>query len=679
MLSLPEKIVFGILVLFSLYLTWHNFHQVAAVVARGEGRLHLERLPERLWRAVEVTLTQRTVLGARRLTSLVHVGIVWGFLFYFLVNLGDVLEGFLPDYTFLGPDARLYRLLADLLSGAVIVGMLYFLARRFLTPAPALQFNDRVLLHPRVRAGGIRRDSALVGAFILGHVGSRFLGQSFALAQTGPDPWQPLASAVAGLWVGTSPALLVVGEHALWWLALGLILVFVPWFPQTKHLHLLAGPFNFLTRPARRSLGALDPLDLENEEAEWFGAAHLEHLSRTQIVDAYACIMCNRCQDVCPAYQAGTPLSPAALEVNKRYFLREHGPALAGGAASPASLFDFALSVEGAWACTTCAACIEICPVGNEPMLDILAMRQYRVLVDGQPPDPLAGTLTRAERSGDPWGNPRGTRLDWAKGLDLPQMADKRKADVLYWVGCAGAFDPAGQRVSRAMLKILQAAGIDFAVLGEEERCTCEWARRGGQEALYQDATAQIIETFSRYEFNLILTQCPHCFNTFKNEYPDFGGHYEVVHHSTYIARLLETGQLSLLRKWDRRRKPIATTYHDSCFLGRYNGEYDAPRQVLQGLPGIKLVEMPRHRNRGLCCGGGGAQVWMETRQETPIQVTRFQEGAATGASTIGTACPFCSIMLTSAAQSMGNQTVTVRDIAEIVAERLLPTPEESN
>ncbi len=672
MLSLSEKLVFVILAVVSLYLTWHNFQRVAKVIGRGGGRLHLERLPERLWRALEVTVTQRTVLTARPVSSLFHLAIVWGFLFYCLVNLGDILEGLIPDYVFLGEDGigDLYRLLGDVLSLGVIVGMVYFLVRRFLTPAPALRFNDRVLLHEKVTAGGIRRDSAIVGAFILGHVGGRFLGQTLALAQHQADPWQPFASAVATLWSGGQPGLLSIGEHAMWWLAIGLVLAFVPWFPQTKHFHLMVGPFNFLTRPERRSLGAMDPLDLADESIEQFGAANLEHLSRTQIVDAYACIMCNRCQDVCPAYAAGTALSPAALEVNKRYYLRDHAGALADGAESPDTLFDYGLTVDGVWACTACGACVEICPVGNEPMMDILNLRQHLVLMEGQPPDRLATAFTQAERAGDPWGHPRGTRLDWAEGLDLPLLAEKKQADVLYWVGCAGAYDPGGQRVSRAMVQILRAAGVDFAVLGDEERCTCEWARRGGQEALYQEAAQAIIDTFHQYTFDLILTQCPHCFNTFRNEYPDFGGNFTVIHHSQYIARLLTEGRLTL-QKWDRRRRPQTLTYHDSCFLGRYNGEYDAPRQALAAYPGFELIEMRRARNRGLCCGGGGAQVWMETHQETPVNVTRFQEAVATGAQTIGAACPFCTIMLSSAAQTLGQADPAIQDIAEIVAARL--------
>lgn len=673
MLSLPEKIVFVIVAIISLYLTWDSFKRVADVIARGGGTLHLNKLPERVFHAIEITLTQRTVLSARKLTSLFHVAIVWGFLFYFLVNTGDVLEGFLTDYEFLGsgPAADLYRLLADVFSVVVIVGMVYFLVRRFLTPAPALQFNEKILLHDKVTAGGIRRDSAIVGAFILAHVGGRFLGETFQLAHTNPDNFQPFASLVAKLWADGNPALLLTAEHAMWWLALGLILAFVPWFPQTKHFHLMVGPFNYLTRPERRGgRGTMAPLDLEDETVEMFGAANLEHLSQTQLVDAYACIMCNRCQEVCPAYNAGTELSPAALEVNKRYYLKETAAALAAGDESAHTLFDYGLSVDGMWACTTCAACIEICPVGNEPMHDILNMRQYMVLMEGQPPDLLANALVQAERAGDPWGNPRGTRLDWAAGLDVPIMADKGRADVLYWIGCAGAYDPAGQRVSRAMVNILQAAGVDFAVLGNEERCNCEWARRGGQEALYQEATYELIETFNQYEFNLIITQCPHCFNTFKNEYPDFGGRFTVMHHSTYIANLLNEGRLKP-QKWDRRRKKQTVTYHDSCYLGRYNDEYAAPRDALIALGSIDLIEMAHTRNRGLCCGGGGAQVWMETHQETPTNITRLAEATDTGAQTIGAACPFCSVMLNSAAESTGQESVSVKDISELVAERL--------
>lgn len=673
MLAISEKLVFGILLVISVYLAGHAFRQVIRIIRRGTGQLPLDHILDRGYTALIATLTQRTVLNARPLTSLVHFGIVWGFILYALVNLEDVLRGFIPDYRLFAtePLNQLYRLAADVLSIVVIAAMIIFLVRRFVWRDPHLTFNDNILLDEQVRAGAIQRDSALVGAFILGHVGSRFLGQSFELALTGPDTFQPFASLVAGLWTTANPLYLDLLIHAAWWLGMGLLLAFIPWFPQSKHFHLIMAPLNLLTQPARRgSPGTMAPLDLEDEAIELFGAAHIEHLTQAQIIDAYACIMCNRCQEVCPAYNAGTALSPAALEVNKRYFIKSAAEGLAAGQESAATLFETALSPAGVWACTACAACLEICPVGNEPLHDILNMRQYLTLMEGDVPEPLTVALTQAERTGDPWGNPANTRLNWAKDLDVPLLADKQQVDVLYWVGCAGAYDPAGQRVSRAMVQIFQAAGIDFAVLGEEERCNCEWARRSGQEALFQEAAHELIETFNQYDFKQLVTQCPHCAHTFKNEYPDFGGNYAVTHHSVFIADLLNEGRLNLA-KWDRRRRQTPVTLHDPCFLGRYNGGYAPPRATLEALQNVTLVEMSHNQNRSLCCGGGGAQVWMETEQETPINQTRFAEAQATGAATLATACPFCAVMFNSAGASLGDEDLALADIAELVAARL--------
>ncbi|MFC1961397.1 4Fe-4S dicluster domain-containing protein, partial [Chloroflexota bacterium] len=434
MLTLSEKIVFIILLIIALYLSWHAFQQVARIIRRGAGRPPFDQPLDRIYTALIATLTQRTVLNARPLTSLVHFSLVWGFLLYALVNLEDVLRGFIPGYHLFTTTAldNIYRLAVDVFSVVVIVAMIYFLIRRFGWRDPNLMFNSNILLHEEVRAGAIQRDSALVGAFILTHVGSRFLGQSISITLTGPDAFQPFATVAAGLWVGANPAYLDALLHIFWWLAIGSLLIFIPWFPQTKHFHLIMAPLNILTQPGRRgSSGTMTPLDLEDESIEMFGAAHLEHLSQSQIMDAYACIMCNRCQEVCPATNAGTPLSPAALEINKRYFIKTEAEALAAGQESVATLFDIALPAAGVWACTACAACLEICPVGNEPLHDILNMRQYLTLMEGDIPEPLAVALTQAERSGDPWGNPANTRLDWAKGLDVPLLADKQQVDVL--------------------------------------------------------------------------------------------------------------------------------------------------------------------------------------------------------------------------------------------------------
>ena len=305
MLSPVEQMIFVLLALFSLGAAFVGFREMYLIINRGEGRLHLDRLPARLWRALVVYIGQPTTLRARRVTSLLHLGVVWGFTFYFLVNFGDVLQGFIPGFTFLEGSGLIYdgyRLLADVLSVAVLVGVAYFIVRRLALPSRVeLQYHDNVLLHPRVRERAVLTDSMIVAVFILLHVGARFLGEAVLVAQHGPDLLMPFATLVSPLFAGFSPDTLALLRHVFWWVALGGILLFMPYFPYTKHAHLFMAPLNYLTRPERTSLGEMEPVDLEDDEREQFGVTRLEHLSKTQIFDAFACIMCNRCQDVCPA------------------------------------------------------------------------------------------------------------------------------------------------------------------------------------------------------------------------------------------------------------------------------------------------------------------------------------------------------------------------------------------
>ncbi len=699
MLTDFEKALFIILAIWSIGLAYRGFSHLYQTVRCGQGDLHWERLPLRALKAVRIYVTQSSTLKTRPISSLFHLGIVWGFTFYFLVNFGDVLEAYIDDFHFLGENtlAHAYHLAADVLSVAVLGGMSYFLVRRFLLESRSeLQFHDNVTLHPKVKAGRVDVDSVIVGIFILSHVGARFLGESVKVELgTREGDLQPFASVVAVLWdaLGLSDGALEALEHVFWWIALGGILLFLPYFPYTKHAHLFMAPLNYLTRPERGSMGTMDSLDLEDEEIEQFGVKYLEHLPQTAIMDAFACIMCNRCQDVCPAYVAGTELSPSALEINKRFIIKEHMEALATGETVEVPLLGTAISEAAVWACTSCAACIEICPVGNEPMMDILQIRQDAVLMEGQMPDLLGNAFNNAEVAGNPWGN-RDSRLAWAEGLDVPLIVDKRKVNVLYWVGCAGAYDPNSQRTTRAVAKILNAAGVDWAVLGEEERCHCEWARRGGNEYLYQESVMGIIDTLNQYEFDVVITHCPHCFNTMKHEFPEFGGVYTVVHHSQYIAKLINDGKIKPDYGTAMPNELSRVTYHDSCYLGRYNDEYNNPRRLLEAVPGLKLTEMVRSRTQGLCCGGGGAQVYMETHQEQPVSMLRLSEAvevlnaSLTGdhveapqvvtenlqmeqPGTIATACPFCTVMLDSAQQSMQLEDASIRDIAEIVADAI--------
>ncbi|MCY3771084.1 MAG: (Fe-S)-binding protein [Gemmatimonadetes bacterium] len=669
MLSPYEKILFAIAMAVSLYLASVTFRRMIGMIKRGQGRLAWDGLPSRLMTGIKALAGQNNMIRNRPLVSLAHTGIAWGFILYMAVNLVDVLEGMVTGFVFLenGTAGQIYRLVVDLMTLAVLAGMVALLIRRFIVKSTALAVAPQVKLHPGA-ADGIRRDSLIVGCFILGHVGFRLLGASFDIAIHGPDPWQPVAALAAGLWTGLEPSFLTFGLHASWWIAIGLVLVFLPWFPYSKHAHLFMGPFNLMTSPDRVSPGALDALDFEDETIEQFGAGRITDLNRTHITDAFACIMCNRCQDACPAYATGKELSPAALEVNKRYHLRDHMKSLARGGEDTEPLLGYAMTESALWACTACGACSEACPVGNEPMFDILAIRQNQVLMESAFPNELKGAFTGIERNGNPW-QMAGDRMEWTETLDfkVPTVAENPGYEVLFWVGCAGAFDPAARDTARAIATVMHRAGVDFAVLGNDESCTGDLARRAGNEYLFSIAAEGNIETLNAAgaDRKKIVTGCPHCLHTLKNEYGALGGRYKVMHHTGLIDELASAGRLAV-----RGETGTRTTYHDPCYLGRHGGEYEAPRGALAATR-PSLVEMARSRERSFCCGAGGAQVWKEEEEgREAVSDNRFREARETGADTLAVGCPFCARMMNDANKRAG-EPMRVRDIAEIVAESL--------
>lgn len=672
MLTPVEQMLFILLSLFAIGAAYMGFREVYQIINRGEGELHLNNLPRRAWQALTVYITQSTTLKTRRWSSLLHLGIVWGFTFYFLVNFGDLLQGFIPNYTFLGETGALYdlyRLTADVLSVAVLVGMAYFMVRRLILPnKKELEYHDNVLLHPKVKDKSILRDSMIVGVFILSHVGARFLGEAVIVAQAGePDLFMPFATLVAPLFAGMSEDGLMLLRHLFWWVALGGIMLFLPYFPYTKHFHLMMAPLNFLTRPERTSLGEMTPVDFEDEDREQFGVARMEHLSRTQIFDAFACIMCNRCQDVCPAYVTGKELSPSALEINKRFLIKDQMSGLAQGEESENPLMGFAISESAVWACTACGACIDICPVGNEPMLDILDIRRDRVLMEADFPSELEGAFNGMERQSNPWqiGD---SRMNWAEGLDVPTVEDNPDFDLLYWTGCAVSYDDRAATTARAFIRILNAAGINYAVLGEDECCTGDVARRAGNEFLYSEMAAINVETLNGIEPKRIVVTCPHCLHNLGKEYHQFGGDYEVVHHTELISELIAEGKLPISADPGQMSN---VTFHDPCYLGRHNGVLEAPRQALGRLGG-EYVEMPRSGMNSFCCGAGGAQFWKEEEHgDKPVNVDRYEEARDTGAATVAVGCPFCMQMFESAKPFVENGP-EIKDVAELIAERLV-------
>jgi len=667
MLTLVEKILFGLAVAATLAAAYFAAKRLGGIITGGQGKPDWKLAFKRLAGVLAKIVTFQPVFRFRPLTSLFHALVGWGFGFYLLVNLFDVLRGYLPGFEIPSTGGNIYRLLADVLSVGVLIGMTFFLVRRFVFRPANLSTREATLLHPKARAG-IRRDSAIVGGFILLHVGSRFLGESFLVAAQGhADGWQPAASAVAGLWSGWSPQALVIGQHAAFWLALGLILAFIPYFPYSKHVHLFFAPLNFLLKPERRSIGELSRLNFEDESVSQFGAAKLADLGWEQIMDAYACIMCFRCQEVCPAYGTGKVLSPAALEINKRYALNYGGMSTL----PETPLTEFAISEEAIWACTSCGACVDICPVNNEPMRDILDIRRALVLMENTFPKQLETAFRGMERTFNPWNISPAERMKWAEGLKVPTVEQNPQPDILWWVGCAPATDARAQKTAQAFAKILDAAGVNFAVLGQREQCTGDSARRAGNEYLFNELATTNVTMLNEVKPKRIVTTCPHCLHTLKNEYPAFGGNYEVIHHTQFINELIGSGRLEL--------NPVEQgsggagehiTFHDPCYLGRHNKVFAEPREVLEAVQ-LNLTEMPRHAAKSFCCGAGGAQMWKEEEHGTQnVNKARFAEAKATGAETLAVGCPFCLTMMNDASKADGGE-VQVKDVAELVAERL--------
>jgi Fe-S oxidoreductase len=466
---------------------------------------------------------------------------------------------------------------------------------------------------------------------------------------------------------------LIRWHQIMWSLHVVGFIVFLALLPITMLRHMFTSPLNMYLRNRERPKGAMKPMpNLAETSLETFGASVVEDFTWKQLLDTDACTMCGRCTSVCPAHATGKPLDPREIVLKVGEVMAASSP---HGHVSPPlgtdpeitissnSVFE-RITAEELWACTSCKACDEICPVNIEILDKILDMRRYLSLMESNFPSELGTAYRAMENQGNPWGMNQGERGDWAKHLDGVTVVDPGEpitAEYLYWVGCAGSFDDKNRKVTQAMAKLLRRAGIDVVILGPSEMCTGDPARRSGNEYLFQMLAMPNVEMLNGMGVRKIITQCPHCFNTLKNEYPQLGGNYEVVHHSQLLESLIEAGTLDVSQATLEER----ITYHDSCYLGRHNDVYLAPRNVVASIKGIEVVEMPRNGTRGMCCGAGGARMWMEESIGTKVNDERAREAISTGASRVATACPFCYIMLDDGVKAAGVEETEVR-VADI-------------
>src|SRR3954462_3489347 len=591
-----------------------------------------------------------------------HSLIYFSFLILFAVTAVSQIQDQVPEgMKFLhGTTYQAYSFVGDAAGLLFVIGVGWALLRRY-AQRPY-----------RIRTKSKPEHLLILGVFLVLGI-SGFLAEAFRIAFLGRPDFEKWS------FVGYSLSWLIRNmdnahgwQQAMWATHVVSFFVFLAILPVTMIRHMFPSPLNMYSRQRERPKGAMKAMpNLMETELESFGASTVEDFTWKQLLDTDACTMCGRCTSVCPAHATGKPLDPREIVLKTGEVMAATGsppgsppigvvPEITIGADS---LFE-RITPEEIWACTSCKACDEICPVNIEILDKILDMRRYLSLMESNFPAELGNAYRSMENQGNPWGMNQGERGDWAKHLDGVTVVDPGEpitAEYLYWVGCAGSFDDKNRKVTQAMAKLLQRAGIDVVILGPSEMCTGDPARRSGNEYLFQMLAMPNVEMLNGMGVRKIITQCPHCFNTLKNEYPQLGGNYEVVHHSQLLESLIEAGRLDVSQATLEER----ITYHDSCYLGRHNDVYLAPRNVVASIKGIEVVEMPRNGTKGMCCGAGGARMWMEESIGTKVNDERAREAISTGASRVATACPFCYIMLDDGVKAAGVEETEVR-VADI-------------
>nr|WP_179223680.1 (Fe-S)-binding protein [Paenibacillus tyrfis] len=689
---------------YAIRLFWKAVSHRYAYMKLGQPVDFRQQSKERLGEFMAEIFGQKKLLKDKK-SGIMHVVIFYGFIILQFGALDLIVKGLRGGESVSFPGYAVFGLLQEITVFSILVAMGYAVYRRYVENLPRLKKGWK---------------PSIVAFFIFGLMLSVLLSLAFERLWLGSHTsaaYAPISSAIAAAFEGISGQTAAALFYVCWWLHLLILLAFLVYVPQSKHFHILTAPINIWFR-RKEPVGRLKKLDLEDEEAESFGVGKIEDFTQKQMLDFYACVECGRCTSVCPASNTGKTLSPMHLIVKLRDHLTEKGTAVtskspwvpefafsAAGAhsmeaaaepgvrwetegitdirptlawqknawkvqekpAEEAELIGDVMTEDEIWSCTTCRNCEDQCPVGNEHVDKIVDLRRHLVLMQGSMPHEGQRAMQNIERQGNPWGLSRSDRVKWTgeiDGIAVPTVKENPDFEYLFFVGSMGSYDLRSRKVSRAFVRLLHEAGVSFAILGNEEKNSGDTPRRLGNEMLFQQLCAENIAVFEKYGVKKIVTACPHTYNTLKNEYPDFGlESVEVLHHTELLDRLIRSGKLTPRHAVNER-----ITYHDSCYLGRYNNVYEQPRNVLRAIPGVELVEMERTRENGMCCGAGGGMMWMEETSGKRVNLARTEQALETNPTVISSACPYCLTMMEDGTKMKeAEDRVKTRDIAEIL------------
>jgi Fe-S oxidoreductase len=655
-------VIFWVFFALAIGLFLRRIFQLGHYLSLGKGEEKFSHLVRRAFSTAVSILgqwCQLKNLTTKDRASLGHVFMAWGFFLYMPFYLLFIIIGGGFGLSETMENTRFffyYAWVMDIAAPFIILGAAWGIIRRYIVRPSRLKGEQTfealvilvtVLIHPMTHLGKEATGIAL-GYLPVG------LGTNLP----------PISYALSNLFANSSPSSVQVANIAFFWTHWGFVLFVLVFIAYSRYLHMIASIFNvFLQSP--RPKGALRPIDLET--AESFGVSKVTDFTWKQLLDLYSCVIYSQCQEVCPATASGKPLNPKKLIDDLKKHLLEIGPTLVKGKtkASPnpgKALIGDVITEDEIWACTTCRACQQVCPVSVEHVDKIIDLRRNLVMEQAKVPETAEGALKSIENRGHPWRGTTLSRTDWAAGLGIKTLAEDRDIELLFWVGCTEALEERSTRVAQAVAKLLKQAGVKFGILGTEESCCGEPARRLGNEYLFQMQAQKNIEVLKSYGVKRIVTACPHCFNTIKNEYPQFGGEFEILHHTELIAQLIREGRLKVKARGE------FVTYHDACYLGRYNDIYQPPRQIIKAIPDMRLVEMEKNRGRGFCCGGGGGHMWLEERIGRRINELRTEQALETKAQTVITACPFCLQMFDDGIKAKAaEEKLKVMDIAELI------------